>query len=356
MKIKGLLVSSCLALGVLAGCSGDLNVSAEEIITNVLEADKELKSYYAEGEMKFFEGDTLKEAHLMKEYVNENGKKKVMIIDKNTKNETVSVNDGKELITYDKKENKAFKIDVSSLDLPEKTQREQLIAMMEALKDTHNYEIIGEEKVNGFLTHHVKLIPKEKKSLLGEMEFWVDQKTWFLVKSISTVGENRSEIVYTKLDTSTKFAEDTFKINLPKDVEIKNIDEDLGQRIGTIQDAEKGLGKPFLVFDEEDLTFSGVEILETKGEINRTEVSMNYLKEGNPQLNLSIFPAPEGQGMEIAYNGLKVRGNNAEYMEEIDALSWDEDGLRYSILINNPDLSLEDVMKMTEKMKLSSSK
>lgn len=355
MRIKGLLMSSCLTIGLLAGCSGDLNMSTDEIISNVLAADKELTSYYAEGEMKYFEGDKEKGTHLTKEYIGQDGKRKIVMIDQKTKDETVSLNDGKEIITYDEKENKAYTMDVGSLDFPERTQREQLITLIEGVKETHDYEIIGEEKVNGFLTHHIKLKPKKEKSLLGEMEFWVDQKTWFFVKSVSSVGENRTEMTYKKLDTSPKFTDDTFTIQLPKDVEMTAID-DFGPKLGTIEEAEKGLGKPFLVLNEEGFTAGDIEIYEGKGELARTELSITYLKDENPQFILSVIPTPTEPEMKIDDNGLKVRGQNAENMEEIKALSWDEGGLRYSIIISHPDLSQDDVIKMTENMKLSSDK
>ncbi|QGS68244.1 hypothetical protein CV093_05335 [Oceanobacillus sp. 143] len=69
---------------------------------------------------------------------------------------------------------------------------------------------------------------------------------------------------------------------------------------------------------------------------------------------LSIFPTPAEEDMEIKPGEMKVRDNNAEYEEQINSIMWDEDGLRYSIIITNPDITIEEVIELTEKMVLSS--
>lgn len=359
MKLKGVLASSLLAIGLLTGCSEAMRVSADEIISNVLEAEKELKSYYAEAEMSFYEDDKLKESSLLKEYRSEDRKIRIVMIDKNTKAEAISVNDGQKMIAYDEKEKKAFIMDTASIDMPDLNHREQLLALLDNLKDSHDYEFIGEEKVNGFQTHHMKLKPKEKNSLFGEMEFWVDQKTWFLVKTVNIIGSNRSEMTYSKLDTSPKFTDDTFTLTLPDGVEITNLDNEIGElgnNIGTIEEAEEKLGAPFFVLNEEKLVQGDVEIDEMKGMLNRTEISITYKNvEELTQLYLTIFPTPDEKDLAISDTGLKVRGQNAEYMKEINTLMWDENGLRYVILVEAGDLSKDKIMEMAERMKLSSS-
>ena len=121
-----------------------------------------------------------------------------------------------------------------------------------------------------------------------------------------------------------------------------------------MEEAETALEKPFLVMNEEDVTIENIELDELAGEINRTEITLYYINQDLPAFTLSVFPTPEEAGMELASSDLQVRGQNAEYMKEIKALAWDEDGLRYNIIISHPDLEIEDVLKMTENMKLSS--
>ncbi len=357
LKIKAVFTSSLIAIGILSGCSGVTGVSTDEIITKVLAADQDKKAYYAKGELKIYEDDKLEESYTMEEYHSEDGKAKVTMKDTKTGEEGVTVNDGKSIISFDKKQNKAMVMDdVSSLDLPNQSQKEQVISFLETLKDSHKYKLIGKEKVNGFETHHIKLEPKEKDSIFGEIEIWIDQKTWFPVKSINIVGSSRTEFAYKEVDTSTKISDDTFTLSLPDNVEIVHLKDEMNQSNGTIEEAVEKLGKPFLVLNEENLTMDNVTIDELKGEINRTEITITYNNgDGIPLIYLSIFPTPEEKELAISDTGLKIRGQNAEFMKEINSYTWDENGLRYTLIVEGPDsLSQEDIMKMTERMVSSS--
>ncbi|WHY79451.1 hypothetical protein QNH20_10050 [Neobacillus sp. WH10] len=72
--------------------------------------------------------------------------------------------------------------------------------------------------------------------------------------------------------------------------------------------------------------------------------------------SLSIFPIPKEKGMEIDGEDSKIRGQYAGYMEEIRAVTWDENGMRYTIMMEQPDLTLEKMRQLTESMHLSSNK
>lgn len=171
MKIKAVFTSSLIAIGILSGCSGVTGVSTDEIITKVLAADQDEKAYYAKGELKIYEDDKLEESFTMEEYHSEDGKAKITMKDTKTGEEGVTVNDGNQLFLLIKQNKAMVMDDVSSLDLPNKSQKEQVISFLETLKDSHKYKLIGKEKVNGFETHHIKLEPKEKDSIFGEIEF-----------------------------------------------------------------------------------------------------------------------------------------------------------------------------------------
>jgi hypothetical protein len=43
-------------------------------------------------------------------------------------------------------------------------------------------------------------------------------------------------------------------------------------------------------------------------------------------------------------------------MEEIHAVTWDENGMRYSIMAQQPDLTLEKMSQLAESMHLSTNK
>ncbi|MBP0727304.1 DUF2092 domain-containing protein [Bacillus sp. RG28] len=358
MKIKNLLIGATLSIGLLGGCSGGMTVSAEKIVSNVLEADKKVDAYYGKSEMKVYKGKEVTEHIMMEEFVSNDQKRKVITTDlKKDNQKTVALNDGKKVIIYELGSDKAMSMTFSDEEVPvSMSPKEQFTKMLEGMGKTHTYKVVGEEKILGLNTYHLKLKAKSKNSVLGDMEFWVDQKTWFIVKSITNSGENRTETEYKKLDFSPKFAKDTFILKLPKNVKVENLDNNLKPMTGTVAEAEKALGEPFLIFDEKAAKLEMVEWLNLKGELNRTEVTIYYKTPEGSAFTLSIFPTPKEKGMKIEGEDSKIRGQHAGYMEEIRAVTWDENGMRYTIMAEQPDLSLEKMSKLAESMHLSTNK
>ncbi|WP_195892845.1 LolA family protein [Bacillus massiliigorillae] len=353
MNIKKEWMALMISIAVMGGCSQQMTASAEEIVSNAIEAGKEVEAYYAEATMKIYEKDQLKEESTIKEFVDVSGKRKVITEDKNKKQRVTALNDGKQLLMYDEGNRQAMSMDISNIDMPTSSPKDQMNMMLNAVKDSHKREIVGEEKINGFDTTHIKLTSKEKNDIMGDMDFWIDQKTWFVIKNESQTGDIKSVMEYKKIDFSPKFEENTFKLNIPDSIKIIPMEDMNKETEGTIVDAEAAIGKPFLQFNVDDATVESIKINKLKGELNRTEVNISYKNDEGPLFHLAVFKTPEGDKLKIKGN-YKVRGQNAEYLELIRNISWDEDGVRYSLLIENPKLSLEDVLKMTEKMKLSS--
>lgn len=355
MKKKRILLITILLTALLSGCKGDMAVSTEEIVSNVLSAKENKPSYYGEGVMRFTTNGEITENASFKEYVAEDGKRKIITTDQTNNIESYALNDGKQLISYEQGSEKALSIDLAGEGLPllASSPKEQLMTMLDAIKETHDYEIVGEEKMVDLNVYHLKATPNTDSSFLGEVEIWVDQKTWFMVKFISVVGDAKSEVEYSVLDFTPEFKEDTFTLDLPENVEITPIDSEFGSTYGSLEDAEKALDQPFLIFTGDNVTVENVEIVNQQGEIARSEITVFYLNEKIPSVLVSIFPTPEGEGMEIKPGKWQVRGQNAEYDDFIDALSWDENGLRYTIMLQNPDLSMEEVIEMTKNMVLS---
>ena len=75
-------------------------------------------------------------------------------------------------------------------------------------------------------------------------------------------------------------------------------------------------------------------MFEGSGELERTEVMINYLEEGKTPLSLSVFKSPENEDQEEEFGEpVIVRGHKGEYIKEIEVISWDEEGLRYSLMV-----------------------
>ncbi|SDY28779.1 hypothetical protein SAMN05421736_101868 [Evansella caseinilytica] len=343
-------------LGITAGCSSQITASADEIVENVLTSGKDTEAYYAEGEMHFYHDDEVLESYQFQEYIASDGSRKTTMIDLIGDNETITVRKDNELISYDQESGTAYTLDQTAMDLPHSlTQREQLAMILEAVKGTHQQEIAGEETISGIETYHIVLKADSPNSILGDMELWVDPKTWFTMKAVSVSGDVRSEVFYTSVDFSPDFSEATFALELPDDVKLESLDKLNQPQEGTIADAEKALGTAFYVLDNEQAVINNIELHSYSGWLEREEVVINYLIDGAPGFSLSIFPTPEEFAAEFEEHERSVRGLPAEYdtIQNTHFLLWDEDGLRYSIVSENPALTLDDILALTENMSLS---
>ncbi|GIO21473.1 hypothetical protein [Oceanobacillus sp. J11TS1] len=337
---------------ILGGCSQNMEVSAEEIIHNAIESEKEVSEYYGKSEMKMFDGEEMIEESIMEEFVSGNDRKIVTYgQSQGTEEEIELLNNGEKMVMYNKSNKTAQEMDTTAFADYQFTPKEFFQRMLAGMRDSHDYEVIGEEEMLDRDTFHIKLEAKEADSLMGDMELWVDKETWMVLKTISETGDSKMESTYTELDLSPDFAEDTFTLDIPDDVEITNM-EDIGSTESiSAEEAEEELGKAFYMFPEEAYTLNDIEINNVET-VDRKELNLTYISNDDiPMFFLSIFEAPED--MEIEASNVQIRGNVTQYEESINAYYWDEDGLRYVLMITNPDIE-EEILELTEDMMLSS--
>lgn len=357
MKInwKNLVILLSMFTLILGGCAQDMNVSAEEIIHNAIESEKKVTTYQGKADVTIYEEKELTDHILLEEYVAD-GKRKVITESQLNDEQVVALNDGTNMIMYDMAKQEAFEMDVTELgDYANLSPKEQFKMMMESMQDSHTHELVGEEKLLDYDTYHIKVKANDADNLLGDMEIWVEQKTWFVVKVVSEAGGLKTELEYTELDLSPELSEETFTLDIPDNVEITNLEDSFGPDKVTIEEAEEALGQAFLVFPEDEVVLTDLGMYDFSSELERYEVELNYTsKDDIPMFTLSIFPTPDD--VEVETGDYTIRGNDAEYEEIIHGLIWDEDGLRYTLLITNPDVEVEDVIELAETMQLSSEK
>ncbi|WP_371068542.1 outer membrane lipoprotein carrier protein LolA [Sediminibacillus sp. JSM 1682029] len=351
MKHKGWL-SIVLLLVVMTGCKGDVGVSSEEIFTKVLAESEEPLGYYGEGSVSIKDGET-EEKTTFEEYAGRNGQRKVITEEPATSKRSIALMDGGSMTIYEEGSKTAQRMDLSPGELPASlTQKEQLLSMLDVVQGTHDTELVGEDTILDMETYHLKLTSKED-GLLGDMDIWVEQENWFIVKMKQKAADIETNVEYTKLDLDPDFSDDTFLLELPEDVKVSDLEEGMAVP-ASLEEAEQALGTDFLLVDDEKQELDRIEMDKIGGEINRTEVTFYYLQDGVPSFSISVFPTPEGEGMSLGDGNLKVRGNDAEKMDEIRGITWDEQGLRYSLLMEHPDLTTEEVLQLTETMKMHS--
>lgn len=345
-----LLASSVL----ISGCQSNLgfNLSGEQIVDKVLENGKESFSYYGESLSTTYENGKQKDSYLMKEWLDgETDRMRLEVTSE--KDSTVTVNDGHQFIVWDQTGGEAFRMSVRG-DSPPLTQREQMKQMLEKLQATHDFETVGEEKVGQWNTIHFKAIAKKKDDLFQRMELWIDPKTWMMLKTVFESGPVRSESIYTKLDMSPSFDEDTFKLDIPEGISVLDLDPTMETRNVTLAEAEAALGRPFLQWRADGVKLMETNMYDLQEEFDRIEISLNYWKDDQPYLTLSVSTAPpEGAGMGTEYGmeKVEVRGQTGFYDDSLHSLWWNEDGLRYTMMPELDFMTKEQVLSIAGQLR-----
>lgn len=345
----------------LFGCSFEgSQYSPEQVINNALEETVEIGAYYAESETVVSEKGEEIERSYMKEWRSDDGKIRIEGgAEEEDGEEVITVNDGEALILYEVDRGQASIIDdpeVLNLNMP--SPKERANQLLKTVEDTHEISIEDEEKVAGREAYKLVAKVKEEKAFIGDLALWVDKENWMVLKIVANLGDIDSETVYTKIDLKPELTADLFSLDLPEGVEVQNLDDLQETTEISLDEVASSIGKPFYYFPEADgVEISTVELDELRGEIARNEVNMEYMKNDSPLFTFSVFETPEvlEDDLEIEIPGetpVDVRGNEGMKMDSGDfrLLSWSEEGVNYSIILHDVDLTFEALLEMTDKM------
>ncbi|NWO14223.1 MULTISPECIES: sigma-E factor regulatory protein RseB domain-containing protein [Virgibacillus] len=347
----------------MSACTPDSNqFSPKEMVNKVLTTEKETNvAYYGESTTVTKENETEVERFVMKEWRDGTGKIRVEIEGNKEEPISIAVNDGASLISYEPKQKQALIMDDQEmLALNQPSPMDQVNFILEQISKTHEIRTGKEQKIAGRQTQLVIAEPKAKDQLYGRQELWIDKENWIVLKMNATIGNQTVETEYNQINFEADIADEKYSLKLPKDVEVKNMNELNSNRKVTLEEAREQMGSTFLYVPEaEDIVLSNVELIELAGEFSRMEVSMDYTKNNIPIFNLSVFPIPNEDNNDIetftASNEKRItfRGVDGVYTEDdtYQMLLWDEQGLRYSIMIMDADLSLNQIKQFVNKMK-----
>ena len=341
--MKKIIYSATLVLTLMLGaCSATEEFTPQEIINNAMQETADLNSFYAEYKTEFDDGTSMTAKHWSK-----NGKNRVEIEDDKGEN-SIAVNDGKQIISYTSSEKTAtaFELGTEADAMMQPSLKDQMANIYNLIKDTHEITYGDDAKIAGHDTYHLIAKSKEKDTLFGDMEFWIDKKTWMPLKTITTGGDVSSTTEYTKYEPNAKVDDGVFDFELPEGVELVQEKIDLPTNI-TLDEA-KGMVDGLLILPESTgYTIDTIEDMHT----DTNEISINYVKEDVLQFSISVF-APEEPLTDIE-NPITVRGFEGGTDDlGFPFLQWDENGLRYNVLFENEELSYDDFVKLAEQMEV----
>lgn len=331
----------------LVGCNTEGAYSPQEIIDHALQETQEPLAYYAEYTMDM--GEVGGKAQV-KEWTKD-GKRRVEVTSDEGEH-IISVNNGSEIISYNVKAKSAFKIDISEDGLESfPSPREQAEKMFDLVKDTHDVSMSGEEKIAGRDTY--KLVAKAEKdnTLFGDMEVWVDKKTWLTIKMTTNNAGNKTTTEYTKMDESAKIDDAQFILDIPKDVKVEEVSGAEPESV-TLDVVKEQFGEFLMVPEENGLEISNIQEMKIK---DRSEFAFEYSQDQQPAFSVSLLKAVEDDtemGDIPGEEPIEVRNQKGTFMKlgDILTISWQENGSQYNILSENPNLTKEDLLAYAKQM------
>ncbi len=351
-------VTVVLALG-LFGCAYEgSQYSPEQVIQNAMEEVATVGAYYSEEKIVSIENGEETERFVIKTWHGEDGKIRTEMENEDGGDKTISVNDGASFTTYFVDQNEVSIFEDPEHSFTQPSPKEQASFLLETIKDTHSLSVKGTEEVAGRTAYHLVAKANEENALLGDLEVWVDEENWMVLKTISKTADMEVEAVYTKIDFEMEIPSTVFTLELPDDVKVQNLDDLYKTTELSLEEVAQVTGNPTLHFPAvEGMDISKIESFEMEGEVARKEVSIEYEKEGLPLLTLSIFQSSEEIEEIDTLPGEKtaeIRGQKGGTMEfgDFRAVTWQEGGLSYSIIIVDPNLTLEEVIEWAAEMEL----
>lgn len=360
-KFTFLWISSIFVIFTV-GCQSMNQFSPEQVIANALESDENI-TYYGELLMSFEGMEGLEDTKIKEWRKNEKVRLEMSLED-----EAVTiVLDGESTLVYNESEKKAFlsvlanELDVENLYV---NPREQVELMLELVQDTHDIETVGEETIAGRESIHMVAKRKEGvKSLYGNQEMWIDKENWLLLKFKSMSGDVQVSMEYTKIDFDVDNDDSLFELDVPDDVEVKDVSNDFDQESEiSLEEIPEKLEQPVLYIpDDEEHQIDKISFIEMEGEFSYKDVTIDYKRsDGLPLMSLTLLQGDgneqlmeeERKALEEIGDFIQIRDKEAHYMhqQQFHHVSWAENGINYSIHLIDPNSTIEDVQKWTEEM------
>ncbi|WP_058306398.1 outer membrane lipoprotein-sorting protein [Gracilibacillus massiliensis] len=339
---------------LLAACSteGFDQYSPDQIVAKAVEVTDDINGYYTKNQLVVYKGEEKIDDSILEQWTDKENNRIKTISETANGDISMSVNDGEEIIHYSSLQEEAYTMEALDPNdtLIGQSPREEVENTLKLIRETHDIEVVGNEEINGFDTHHIKATPKEEGTIRGTEEYWIDKENWFIIRTVSQNDDITVDYTVTDLEINPSFETSTFTIDLPDGVDVKPIEEmDLTEET-TIAELVEVYDQPILT--SKDYKLYGIDKYEME-EFDRTEANQEFIKDDILQFTLTSFEAPE-EAASLGFGegeNLEVRGLSATYTDDvIQNLVWDEEGIRYSILSNNPEFTKEDLIKIAENL------
>lgn len=223
------------------------------------------------------------------------------------------------------------------------------------LEGEYNFSIEDDVRVNGYLTQHIVATSKDETKS-DRYEFWVDQNTWLVVKSVQTLGNYTYEEEYNKFELNPKVDDSLFIVNIPEDADIQYLDNNLektNQEV-TLDEAVKKLGTPVFYLQDEGFELIGSHYIESINE-QYGRVELTYHTEDGSEFIVKSSPSSiVYEKLQLGYEKVMVGEIEASYIETGSAkyIEFIEDGTICDVYIKNSELSKEELIEIANRLSI----
>ncbi|KEH99298.1 LolA family protein [Clostridium massiliodielmoense] len=367
MKIRkvGLVLLGFISISsiIFTGCDSNSAIIPEDIITNVVNLDKENKMFYGESKMDTYENGRKVSTLNLREWSlpgNKVRREVVSDLGNGKFDKAIMTCDGKKMILYS---NNVYMQSTNIMKenwIMSKSPKKSAMDEMANITKTHTIEIKGEDVVNNRNTYHLYAKPKNpnKRGILaGKIDYWIDKDNWFIVKCESNNGNIRIVSEYLNVNFHPKINNNMFTQEIPKGVKVENLDEkDINKSI-TVTEASKKIGKEILIYKGMDYNLDKICYIEgssnTGNEINQIYVDNRGIEVFNISVTKAIRDTDKEKETKLVIaEKVKVRGVDGEILEanNFKSVLWEEDGTNYSIFSNTANFTLDDCKKIAEQL------
>ncbi|KEI02844.1 LolA family protein [Clostridium botulinum] len=367
VKKKLMLIMSVIVMSFsifFTGCDSKSSIIPEDIITNVVNLNKEVKYFYGESKTENYKKDKKISTINIKEWSIPGNKVRREVInvgDSGKIDKAIMTCDGKKMIIYTKALDSYMEsTNIAKDDFISRSPKKVAMDEIANITKTHTIEVKGEEEVNGRKTYHLYAKPKkgqENKSLFGDVNYWIDKENWFVVKSECVSGDMRTISEYTNVNLKLEINESIFTQKIPNGAKVHNLDDREKDENITLNEVNAKLGTNILIYNGIDYKLDKINYSKNNKEIGEEFNQIYTNNKGVALFSISMkkVAKKDKNDKNIKLPGIEsttVRGVSGEIMEmkSFKSISWQEDGINYAVFSSSVNCVLDDLKKVAEEL------
>jgi outer membrane lipoprotein-sorting protein len=343
MKTLALWASLIALVVFTTACSVE---NTDEMIEKAVEAQENLKSYYAEvTSLTEFAGNS--ESMTYKEWNVKPNKNRVEMEDGH-----LFVSNSEQSWSYDETTNTVTAFDgLGELTEEMPSESEMIRTVLTEMLKSNDVVAKGKETIANRQTIHLSLTPNEHQEdelyIASSYEIWVDEETYMPLKMKMVSDEFTTEMEYTHIEYNIEIEDELFHFDIPEGATVQTM-EDLMPATLTLEELQETTPYhvPELSYLPEGYEFKQASYF------GAMDSGIAMVEFSDSEENFLMFTisqeqpiSPNLEKTEVVNIGT-IEGNYTK-MYEMQFVSWEKDDLLFE-LTSSEDLSKEEILQIAE--------